>query len=205
MKLPFLASFIVLILLVAYENRKHSKQEANSRQTFWEKEAAANATRRQSLENLSYIQIPFDKLPMELLTDNEKAAECHRLLHALSEQKIVNLTGINNTDLKLKYGAANLPELMEYDQNYTLLARTLQDWADILYAEKEPAAAAAVLEFAILTMTDVRKSYSMLAEIYQANGETHKIADLLETAGQLHSLNRPVIVRTLQEFGPYND
>ena len=47
------------------------------------------------------------------------------ILNSLKDEQIVNFTGISNTDLKLSFGAANLPTLSRFDQNYTLLARAL--------------------------------------------------------------------------------
>ena len=41
-------------------------------------------------------------------------------------------------DLKLEYGTANINDLSQYDQNYTLLVRTLQKWAEALAAADHP-------------------------------------------------------------------
>ena len=82
---------------------------------FWEKELAANRTKRKPLDDLNYIQIPLDTFPMSVLSDNPVILECHEILTELSTEKIVNLTGISNTDLKLQYGAPNIKILSAYD------------------------------------------------------------------------------------------
>ncbi|MBQ2802957.1 MAG: hypothetical protein IJF07_03565, partial [Lachnospiraceae bacterium] len=128
-----------------------------------------------------------------------KVAECLRIINELSLQPIVNLTGLTNTDLKLEYGTANITVLTEYDQNYTLLASTLQQWADLLYTQNHTAEVGQILEFAVSTRTDVSRSYDMLSDIYVANSQFDKINDLIATAETLNSLNRDVILRHLKQ------
>ncbi len=205
MKTLFLSSLIVFCLLIAYENKKHKKMEEKFQKDFWDREARANSTRKKSLDNLPYITIPFESLPMETMQDNEHIKDIHALLKNLSTQNIVNFTGYTNTDLKLEYGTANITCLSEYDQNYTLLARTLQEWAEYLLAAGFTDDAQTVLEFAISTRTDISSSYYLLADIYDDKNETDKKAALLETAQTLNSAMKNAIVRTLQQSGPYSD
>ena len=178
--------------------------EEKFQKDFWNREARANSTRKKSLDNLPYITIPFKALPMDTMKENEKIAEIHTRLQDLSSQKIVNFTGYTNTDLKLEYGTANITCLSEYDQNYTLLARTLQEWAEYLYAAGFTDDARTVLEFAITTRTDVSRSYYLLADIYDDTNEPGKKAALLDTAQSLKSAMKNAIVRTLQQSGPYS-
>lgn len=204
MRFPFFASFIVFGLWLSYEIHKHRNIDAGALDSFWEKENAANSTRKKSLEHLDYIEIPPEILYPDLLPDEPAAQECVRALTELSDKKIVNLTGITNTDLKLEYGAANLPRLTSYDQNYTLLARNLNKWGILLAKAGYRVEAAAVLEFAVSTRTDVSATYRQLAQLYLENHEPHKIRELLSAAEKLNSAMKAPIVRMLQESGPYN-
>lgn len=201
MKFPFLASFLLFILWFRFTLSRRSRQDSNTEASFWEKKAAANSTRRKPLDSLNYIIIPTRSLPMQILEENEEIQEIHRTIHRLCEGKIVNLTGISNTDLKLQYGAPNLPLLMQYDQNYTVLARTLQKWASILYEAQYTEEARQILEFAMETHTDVTASYLLLARIYQKCRQTEKIAELKALAASLNSASGPIISRKLDEIG----
>ena len=202
MKFPFLASFIVFLLVMNHTLKRRKKTDASNEQTFWAREREANSVRRKSLDHLNYIRIPLDRFPLNLLPEDSQAMECQQLIEELSSQKIVNLTGFTNTDLKLEYGTANINVLSEYDQNYTLLVRTLQQWADILLDAGYPGEAETLMEFAISTGTDISKTYYKLAEIYSARGDNFQIQQLIETAKTLRSANQKVIVRTLQESYP---
>lgn len=209
MKFPFLASFIIFILVLTRVIRKGRRNQEAQEKSFWERERQANSVRRRPLDDLNYIGVSLEKLTMSnaYLDDfsakhPEKAsevAECRETLEMLSKEKIVNLTGYTNTDLKLEYGAANITVLSEYDQNYTLLVRTLQKWADLLWETDYRAQAVSVMEFAVETDTDISRSYYLLAEYYKETGDTSKIQSLVETAKTLRSANKDIIVRTLQE------
>lgn len=200
MKMPFFASFIIFIIWLSYELHKTRRSAEQRENTFWEREAQANSTRRKPLDNLNYITIPFESLPMDIMTEDEKIAECHQLLHTLSTSPIVNFTGYTNTDLKLEYGAPNIELLMRYDQSYTLLASTLQKWADKLYEAGYTQEAKSILEFALSTNTDVSGTYRLLASIYSSEGHPEKIDGLLHLAENLKSGSKNIIVRTLKEF-----
>ena len=199
MKFPFFASFLIFCLWLSYEIHKHRNQEAKNRDAFWEKEAVANNTRRKSLDHLDYIKIPFDALPMDALKEDPVILQCHETLRELSASPIVNLTGIGNTDLKLTYGAPNIDLLSCYDQRYTLLARTLQDWAAALAGKDFPLEAIAVLEFAVSTHTDVSASYKLLSSLYLKQGCPEKIRDLIPVAESLNSGMKKHILSILEE------
>lgn len=200
----FLSSLIVFCMVIALTNRRHKKMIEKFEKDFWDRETRANNTRKKSLANLAYISIPDYLIPENFMPEDAEASELFETLRYLSNQKIVNLTGYTNTDLKLEYGTANITCLSEYDQNYTLLARTLQHLAEILYKSGRIKEARTVLEFAVSTDTDVSHSYYLLADIYEAEGEYDKKAALIEKAGSLRSTMKNVIVRTLQESGPYS-
>lgn len=199
MNLPFFASFIIFIVVIQRAIKRGNRFQREQQNDFWARERQANNVRRQSLDNLDYIQIPLDTLPMDALPDNSKVQEYLEILRSLSQLKVVNLTGWSNTDLKLEYGTANIGVLSQYDQNYTLLVSTLQRWAEALYQAGLIEETKTVLEFAISTCTDVSKSYYLLADIYTAQGEADKISGLIDTAKTLRSLSRGAIVRTLED------
>ncbi len=202
MKMPFFASFIIFLIWLSYEISKSRRIGEKAQDAYWEKEAAANNTRRKSLDHLDYISIPFDSLPMEVMKEDEKVIEFHRILHDLADAPIVNFTGFSNTDLKLEYGAPNIDLLMRYDQSYTTLVRTLQQWAEKLYQAGYITETKQILEFSLSTDTDVSGSYRLLADIYSKEGNTDKIRELKDRAQHLKSASRHIIVRILQEFDP---
>ena len=133
MKYPVFASFIILILVIRHAIRRNRRIGEEAENSFWQREHDANEVRRKPLDDLIFVTPDTSSFPMNVLTDDPEIADCRRLVDELKEQMIVNLTGQTNTDLKLRYGVANLPLLTEYDDRYTLLVQTLQKWADRLW------------------------------------------------------------------------
>lgn len=203
MKFTTFASFMIFVVFLVwlqYEIKKHSRYDEKVQKEFWERETEANSTRKKSLEYLNYITIPINELPMKVMADNELVKEYHETIYTLSEEKIVNFTGISNTDLKLEYGVANLPLVSHYDQCYTTLVRTLQQWGQLLYKNGYQNECRQILEFAVRTGTDVSGTYRLLAQIYVENGEIENLVALKEKASTLNSAMQKPICRMLKEF-----
>lgn len=208
MTLKFLASliifivFVYFIIIVAQATRRQRTLAEKKEQEFWARERKANSVRKKSLDGLDYVKIPLDRLPLDALPEDEKVREYREILTYLSTQPIVNFTGYTNTDLKLEYGTANITPLSQYDQNYTALVRTLQQWAELLLKAGLTQEAETVLSYAVSIGTDVSHTYYALAKIYADRAEYDKIADLIHQAEGLRSALRGAIVRTLQESYP---
>lgn len=199
MKVPFLASFIILLAVISHLIRKHNRTMEQEQQAFWSKERAANSVRKKPLDDLKYITIPFDRLPCDCHATDPQVADILDSLHVLSERKIVNLTGITNTDLKLTYGTANITVLTEYDQNFTVLVTKLQKWAETLYELGAAAEARTILEYAVSVDSDVSTTYELLASIYKDAGEYAALDRLVGHAESLTSPSGKIIVRKLSK------
>ena len=177
---------------------------------FWKREHDANFTRKKSLDSLSLVHIPADRLPFSVPLPDATAKEAASTVQNLVDQgaKIANLTGLSNTDLKLEWGTANLPALTEFDDNYTTLVKALHAWGKGLLDAGFYKEAADVLEFSVSTRSDIRATYELLADLYQTKlglsltESRQKIAALEQIASQLSTLNRNQILRFLQEALP---
>lgn len=199
MKLPILSSVIVFILVLTHTIKRSNRTTERLKREYLERERKANFVRRKPLDNLDYITIPLDTLPMDELVSEKEVAECIETIKELSVEKIVNFTGLSNTDLKLEYGTANIDILTTYDSRYTLLVRTLQTWGRLLFDAEKFDAAKSVLEFAVSTKTDVKGTYELLIQIYYKQKTPEKIQNLLTIANELNSAMKDPIVRILQE------
>ena len=198
MKLPIFTTVVILSALTWLYMKRSGNKLKESEEQFWERERKANSTRRKPLTDLEYIVIPYDSLPITGEAGNPVIMECEDFLLRLKDAKIVNLNGITNTELKLRYGVANLNDLSEYDQNYTELIRTLADWGEELNNLGRTEDAIKVLEFGISCHTDIRKNYVILADIYVAEKKYDEIERLIEEAEKLTSLTKNGILTELK-------
>lgn len=131
---------------------------------------------------------------------SEELAEAEYAVCALSGKKILNLSGLSNTDLRFAYGTANLEPLTVYDQNFTVLIRSLQKWGALLVSAGNSGDAATVLSYAVNIGSDIAGTYTLLARIYKENGEPQKISELKEHAEQLSTLMKPSILKDLDRM-----
>ncbi len=184
----YFSVLIIFAVWLQYEIRKNSRLSRKSTKLFWEREKQANLTRKTDISDLDYITIPLEKLPMSDHKDATVNSYRDTIL-SISSKKILNLTGLTNTDLKIKYGASNINLLSEYDNNYTVLVSILQKWGERLYGLGFSEEAVPVLEYAVTCLTDVRKTYRLLAEIYMEQNTPEKIDPLLD-ALSLTKINR---------------
>jgi hypothetical protein len=180
MRIPvLLVTVITFTVWLKYEIRKSEKRSKSEHDNFWKMETDANLTRSKDISNLDYITIPLDQLPMSN-HDDETINSYRDIIQDLSSQKIVNLTGLTNTELKLHYGIANLKFLSACDSNYIRLVSILQKWAERLYSQECLCDAASVLEFAVSCKSDVKRTYLLLAAIYDRQNTPEKIDSLIQ-------------------------
>lgn len=195
--MPVLTSVILFIIVLFYFIKRSSREADNALENFRKRESEADNTRKKPLDDLNYITIPDEIFRMNRDSDDNDCQSAVKVFDSLKDQKIVNLTGISNTDLKLAYGAPNLPILAQYDQNYTVLARSLDRYASFLTKSGNTDDAVKVLEFAVETGSDISSTYKQLVALYQSNGIKDKIPSLKEKASSLNSVMSPSILRYL--------
>lgn len=199
MRFPsFFACMLVFIIWLSYELKKDSRH-AKGKKSLLELDAEANSVRKKPLDSLHYITIPTDSLPFFSGID-EKLTSYQETIQTLSQKPIVNFSGLTNIELKMEYGAANLPILSQYDQNFTLLARTLLQWGRRLHELGYDKEAIQVLSFGIDCKTDARGNYILLAELYQAQGNTQAIQNLISVAETLQTSQKDGICKDLKAF-----
>ena len=188
---------LIICAIIAYNKRKSDRAMRKASDNFWDKEREANLTRRKDISNLPYITIPYESLPLDALPDSEEYRAAVQQLQSLSGKQILDLSGQSNTDLKLAYGAANLPILMECDQNYLVLIRTLSRMAGLLSDAGKEDAAETVLCFAIDAGSTIRSDYEQLAVIYGQRRDYRKLDALIAQAERLNFPTKASLLASL--------
>lgn len=192
----FFILFVLVVLWIGRGRRRSDRLSKEASEKFWEREQRANLTRKKDISNLDYIVVPVDTLPFPE-TGKEEITDLQKLLLHLSTQKIVNFTGLTNTDLKLMYGAPNLNLLMEFDKNYLELVRSLYRYGKHLYELGLTEEAKTVLEYGLSIKTDVSANYTLLAEIYKEENAKERIDFVISEAENLTSLTKKALLTNL--------
>ena len=151
---------------------------------------------KKDISNLNYLIITEDKIPQNLTTDAKKSLE------TLCGQKMLNLSSMSNTDLKLEYGVANLDELSACDDRFSTFERNAAIYAQELSDAGYTDQARQLLEFAVSCHVDNSSIYTQLAAIYQTGGNLSGILQLQEAAAQLAPFPQKIILEKLKSFQP---
>lgn len=192
----FLIIFAIFLIILNVTIRKNDSRQNKCEEDFWEQERQANFARRKDISNLQYLTIPSEKIPHNLHTEAEE------ILVKLSNCKMLNLAGVTNTELKLTYGAANLEELSEYDDNFTQFVQAVSTYGTELVEAGQIDDARALLELAVSYHADAANIYTTLAKIYQDAGQSDKIQDLINSASQINTIASKMITEKLQTYLP---
>lgn len=195
---PFFAIFLVFCLWVRFKLKKSSHDSEKNKSNFFELESEANMTRKKSIDNLDYIIFSEKSIPINEINDDELKKIQQELLN-FRNKKIINLSGITNTELKKLYGPANLPDLTEYDKNYLDFVRTLHNYALLLSQNNYTADAIKVLEYSVEIGTDMGISYKLLADLYVSQNMKYKINDLLNKSDNINNLSRKNVIGYLKD------
>lgn len=205
MKFPIFTCFLIFIIWYTIKRLSVDRKQEEEQKRFWEQEELANATRRQDISQLPYLQLPLEDLPFGRCPEDAALTRCEEELAALSKEKILNLSGQTNTALKLKYGAPNLPLLMEYDEHFTQLVCLLQEWGSRLYELNYRKEAEQVLHTAVAFGSDIKGTYTLLGTICLENKNQTGFAQLKQYAKLLRSLQKEPILKALDSMDLYRD
>lgn len=203
MKIILLPSIMILIWVLNHNIRKNHCSDKEELSSFLAKEDKANASRRKDISNLDYIEVPLDSFPFDITLNDEKKqikiSEYENEIRKLSDTKMLNLIGVSNTELKERYGVANLEVLTTYDMNYSRYIRTLQLFAECIY-EEYPEKAVTLLEYCLSIGTDISGTYDLLGHYYAEHGEQQKFEALYDAIPVKDSISGKVIVNKLNEI-----
>lgn len=196
--------FIIILIVIQLYLKKSTRSGSERSKKYWEREQKAHSTRKQDISSLNYIKWD-DALPAidnnltlaDILNNSPEALKAYNNIQTLKTEPMLNLSEYSNTDLKLKYGVANLDTLTQYEDNYTSFIKSLSELGHILIEHKDISDATAFLEYAVKIGSDIRLTYTDLYALYSEAGNASKIRQLRQYASLIKSVNKDLIVSAI--------
>lgn len=196
--------FIIILIVIQLYLKKSTRSGSERSKKYWEREQKANSTRKQDISTLNYIKWD-DSLPAidnsltlaDILNNSPEALKAYNNIQTLKTEPMLNLSEYSNTDLKLKYGVANLDTLTQYEDNYTSFIKSLSELGHILIEHKDISDATAFLEYAVMIGSDIRLTYTDLYSLYSEAENASKIRQLRQYASIIKSVNKDLIVSAI--------
>lgn len=196
----FLILFIIFVMVFTYKMRKVDRDTASQKKAYWDREEKALFVRKKSLDNLDYIHLTKEELP--ILDDHlhpDIIAVQHKVV-ALLPQNMVNFAGQSNTDLKLAYGTGNFETLSLYEERYNHLIRLLFKWGTLLHEAGKIPEAIQVLEVGVRIQTDISNHYILLGELYVAQNDHHKFQKLYALVSESNFMLKNKVIHALDHM-----
>lgn len=194
----FFICFIVFIIWLRVKT-KQGEKVSTWNEGYWQKEYQSNFARKKDLDDLNYITVDLDRVPMDADCPEEER-DLYEQLQKILEQPVINLSTMSNADLKLAYGIANFEKLSIYDQNYTRLIRTLNRLGNYCFDNGSMNRAKQILEYAIELGSDISSTYTTLANIYLQEDSIEKIQVLIDQIDQTDTFMKESIKTKLTEM-----
>ena len=176
MAFPCLAVFITFCLILFFRYRYLDEKRLSQEQDFFDRERQASTTIGKISES-DYEVIPLSKFPFNLCED-PSMLEMENEIQALSKEKLLDLTGISNTDVKLKYGVNHFDEAVAAGEKYDELLGLLVKYAIGLDDHGFSSESSVMLEYLIDQDCDIKAAWIALGKFYATNSSFDKLTDL---------------------------
>ena len=174
----FFICFIVFLIWFRVKMKQSDSISTEASESFWEREEKANYARRQDISNLDYITVAKSDLPFVSDMD-ERETELVKEIRDRMQRKMLNLSGLTNTDLKERYGFANLETLSGCDQNFMYFIRSLSRWGEYLFTQGDLTRSKQVMEYSRQLGSDISTVYVTLGKIYASEGNISGLEELI--------------------------
>ena len=201
MKLLTLTSIVLMGLVINNAIRRSNARSKKAMDEFWERERSSFKAPSRSVSDLEYITFP-DDLPLNISTDDPQIKEYQETLVNITKNKVLDLSGISNTDIRMAYGSKNMEELSRADQRYTTLCRSLNSLSKAYMRTGHSAEALTLLRFAISCGSDIKESWMLLGQYHMDRDEREEMDKLIEKASALpeDSHTKRDILKELREL-----
>ncbi|MCR5830487.1 MAG: hypothetical protein K6F93_09110 [Lachnospiraceae bacterium] len=143
-----LGLFVIFLLWFTYERIKADHQSSYSNEGFWEKERRASFTPTVKIDNLPYITLDESVIPTPCDEDSEELRNVLNEIRSLKDSKMIDLSDLTNTDLKLKYGTPNFTVLAKADADFALLVSDCEKAGELLSEAGRSDEAYAITDYA---------------------------------------------------------
>lgn len=199
----FVIAVLIFAWVIQHNVKKNTGNDKEKIASYLKRDTDANFARRKDISNLSYIQIPFDKLPLDITLKDpnmqSKIAEYQKNIRDMKEKKMLNLSGISNIELKENYGTANLELLTIYEGNYSNYIRTLSLYANAIFSEY-PVEAVQLCEYCLEIGTDISSTYTLLGGYYLSHGNQDAFQHLYECVPDSETIAGKIIINKLDKM-----
>lgn len=201
MRIPIFFVFFIIIIVVSHIRANRSENNLdNSQKKFWEKEQASHYVRKHDISEDDYIKGHVELIPDFTEVDYENWSKpslykTQEQLREVATKQMINLTGMLNSDVRLKYGTGQLDLIESLENNYNNYIQGLSLLGSELANLDRKEVGKTLLEEAIHAGSDVSHTYINLSDIYNDLEDIDALKALLKKSSQLNSVMKAKIMK----------
>lgn len=204
MRIPIFFVFFIIIIVVSHIRASRSENNLDgSQKRFWEKEQASHYVRKKELTEEDYIKGHVDLIPDFKESDYEawgktSLYKAQEQLRETASKEMINLSGMLNSDVRLKYGTAQLDLIESLENNFNNYIQGLSLLGSELAQLDHKDIGQTLLEEAIQVGSDVSHTYMNLSDLYKDSENTEALKELLKKSSQLNSIMKSKIIKHIE-------
>ncbi|MCL2573051.1 MAG: hypothetical protein FWE34_00690 [Defluviitaleaceae bacterium] len=184
--IPIVVLIVVIGLAIRVTNRKRKDAARQNTQDMMEANEAANQTRNKEIGEELFFTPDMARLPIVQYSqeDMQKPVPPYmwqtKVLDAAQKKMLRFDRQYTNVELKQMFGAANLDNVANYEENFTNFIHAVRFWAEALIATENTDDAQKVLEESVNVGSELSQSYTLLADIYKNSRNLVALQGLLD-------------------------
>lgn len=189
----FIIFFALALLFNTFINNADKTYSKRVRTEF-EKELAANFSRKRNIPDEIFCTPNLENLPMKDYPEGDESfipviAAQDKVLRKANLKMLKLSPPLSNIEIKKKFGYANLEIIIDCEENYYAYLHALNSLAASLIKINDLEHAEKILLYCILEMeSNILKTYSLLFQIYMNTNKKDKLQDIFTRINEIESL-----------------
>jgi tetratricopeptide (TPR) repeat protein len=196
-------SFLVFIIIYRIQLAKLDKDQNAINKLFWEREESSLFVRKKEIKPYELILPNVDSIPT--YSQSEYEAMGNKDLFNIQEKcityshtKMLNTSHLLNSEVRLKYGSANIDTVEDYEENYHQYIKLLYQLGKGFFELNRLEDAILLLEEGLHVNTEISDHLILLGKLYKTTNQKEKFTALFNYANTINSLTKNKILHELE-------
>ena len=203
----FLAAAIGITFFVyawiRYKNNIGTRGRYEPLEKYQLDDLKSNHVRKKEISEEYFVRPDIGRLPFMEKPDGS-LARLQETVRSRASSKMIRLPKqMDNIEVKMTFGTANLEVVTQCEENYYRFIMALVSWGEQLYKEGYVKEAEEALLESVALGSDMSRSYTLLIDLYEGRGDAEKLGELREIVENSEALkaNSGLKIRLLDRLG----
>lgn len=203
--------FLIFGLIFSFKVKRAGKNKTEDLEEMLRKEHEAAFVRNKPIDESLFLIPDISRLHIwdeeyiksrisDFTPEEKRALKLQEVVLYNTKRKMLHFKGESNIDLKLRFGAANLENIIQYESTYQTYLESLFEWGKSLVEAGHHDNAISCLEEAISFGSDLSRNFTLLADLYAMKKNTEQLQILKKRVADLDHLLKNRILRHIDQL-----